>query len=427
MFVARNSVLYVLYGLAAVPLLLVGGAGFWLYNDIGGTARKFEDALLDAAGAQVPIEPAEFARLELPPKDQDAGAILDELDYEWSKLPADYRAELQQQIGTGIESPAPANMVADAQRFTRFIEQASARSDSVIQREWASSEGLIEPYYHSVTESARLAASYARTRAHNGDIRGAFRTLNSIRKVAKHISRDSGFDGMALHIILETQALTTAQEIALDNPSSLDDFAEFIKDQSNRPDLIRNLEGEAMRSIYVLMEPDSFQDRMFSGARLSIRNDSFQRAAAVRMIEFWCQAVTAIRPVAADPFQARLLYREQTDRFGKERTPSRLIASTIAEWNQAKLNLNAALDVRYKLAKASIPVLRSYHKAGEFPQAAKIDGDDPYGSGSFGYAKTKTGFRLSSVGRDHAPTTAKQENDDIVLIIENGRASHQGI
>lgn len=424
-FVAKRSVLYVLYGVAAVPLLLIVGAGAWLFNDISGTAGRLEDAMLDAAGAQVPVEPGDFARLELPPESKDAAPILAQLDAQWNKISTADRGNLQQALSE--KNPSP-DSLAQARQFTDLLERAASCPDSAIHRDWASSESLVEPYYHSLTESCRLASSYARLRADRGDTGRAFQILSAIRKVGKHVSRDSGFDGMALHIILETIALTAAEEIAFAHASAVDDYSRFVQDRSTKPDLVRNMEGEAMRSIYILSEPDSFKDRMFSGARLSIRDQSFQRASAVRMIEFWCRAITAIRPVADDPFQARKKYIEQTAISGRERTPSSLIAATIAEWNQAKLNLNAALEVRYALAQAAIPVFESAHRHGTPPAKLTLKVSDPYGDAPLQYRRTDGGFVLSSAGRGGKPATAGPPgNRSITLTFEDGRATNHGI
>jgi hypothetical protein len=424
----KRGVLIALYVIAGLPVVAVLGSGIWLYTDLYQTSDRFE-AEIKAGNAEIPTEPADFTRIS-PPSSQDATAEIEKAVTNWEKLSEQDRIATLTRVqlyAITPEAPHPTYVLAynSSIPLINSLRSAADRRDSAFTREWAGDSDLLEPHYHSLIQLARLYCSVALAEARAGSIRAAFDDLHRLRKIAKHYSRDGGLDSLAAHVKIETQALTAANEIAAlygKNPEVLRQFKVFINDRSTQPDLARSMEGEAMRCIYVLSQPDSFQDRMFAGTKLSIKNELFQRAAAVRMSEFWTEALALAKEFAPDPFTMSDSYATVSRAFNEQKSPSRLIPAAIARWNESRIALAGVLEARYALAQTAAEIYRTFHQKGQYPESLNETDSrtfDPYADSPFTYTKTSEGFKLYSIGTnrldDGGETKRTDPPQDIVL------------
>lgn len=437
MIFARRGVLIGLYTALAVPVVAVLGSAGWLYSDLYMTADRYEQVLADASTEQIPTEPAEFLRIDLPNKSDDAAPLLIELNKQWQAIDPDQRTKIQNHVRANAlpsetQDPETAEIVSLAQPFIKLYKRAANKPDSNIERDWASCESPFEPNYHTIIDVSRLTCSYAIGQARVGSPSEAFTTLNSVRKLGQHISRDSGVDGLALHSLLETMSLTAAEQIMFlygDRTEVVRQYDTFLEYRKTAPNVVRNLEGEAMRTIVVLSEPDSHKNRIFAGAKLSLRGETFQKAAAVRMTEFWMTAIGTVRAVYPDAIASNEAYQEAVLSFQDQKTPSRVVPSSIAEWNENRIRSAAALEVRYKMAKVVGKLLAQYHRAGKFPVALgelSISTSDPMTGDPFSYLIIEGGFQIfgrGSNGIDEDGLT----NGDIVLRLKDGVVSNEGV
>jgi hypothetical protein len=438
---AKRGVIISLYTAMAIPIVAVTGFGIWLYADLYSTADRYHSEIENGSSELVPVTPDDFRRLNADASDSATVPFLDAANT-WEKLDEDTRITTLSHLRLyatprEVIDPAYQQAFSKCEPFIRKLREAASKKDSNFERDWKGEGPLLEPHYHTTVQFGRMMGAYALVEARLGNFTAAFTDLHNIRKVAQHYSRDAGLDGLALHVNLETQALSAAEEIAFlygDKPGVLSKFDSFIANRKEtQPNLLRNIEGEAMRTIYVLGEPDSFKDRMFSGAELSIRNEKFQKAAAVRMFEFWQSAVSRIKAVDQDPVASQRAFEEAFNDFAKFRTPSRMIPVEIASWNTNRFNLAASLVARYALAEAAGKLCHVYHETGSFPTSlseAQTNAIDPFNDESLAYRKTDQGFILYSVGIDGIdqggdPNAATKS--DIILELNQGMISIDGV
>ncbi|MFM9872258.1 MAG: hypothetical protein ACKVQS_02190 [Fimbriimonadaceae bacterium] len=441
MIKAKRSVIISLYTAMAIPIVAVVSFGIWLYADLYSTSDRFHTEIENGSNEFIPVQPADFKRLNADSTDSATKPFL-EAATAWEKLDESDRIKTLSQLrlyATPREVIAPTYQQSyfKCEPLIRKLRTAASRKDSNFEREWTGEGELLEPHYHTTVQFGRMLSAYALVEARLGNYNAAFSDLKNIRKIAQHYSRDAGLDGLALHVNLETQALTAAEEIAFlygDKSGVLTKFDEFIESRkTTQPDLLRNVGGEAMRTVYVLSQPDSFKDRMFSGTELSLRNERFQKAAAVRMFDFWKSAVEKIKAVDQDPIASQRAFQEAFNDFSKFRSPSRMIPIEIASWNIRRLDLAASLEARYALAEAAGKLCRVYHETGQFPtslSAALSNALDPFNDDSLAYRKTEDGFILYSVGIDGIdsggdPNSAYQR--DIILELNQGTISIDGV
>lgn len=437
MVFARRGVLYGLYVVLAVPVLGVAASAGWLYSDIYLTAEKYEQVLDTVATNQIPTEPSEFTRIDLPNKSQDAFVALQSLDKKWQALSSEDRTQIQNHFRaystpTEMENGETASTVKANLSYLKLYSEAANKKDSNFARDWSSCEPPFEPNYHTIVEVSRLNCSYAIGLARTNSAQQAFATLHNTRKLAKHISRDSGLDGLALHSLLETMSLTAAEQIEFlygDRPEVNREFEKFINNRSTMPNVVRNLEGEAMRTIIVLSEPESYKNRIFAGAKLSLRGEVFQKAATVRMAEFWNSSIDSVRTVSPDAIASSEAFRESVEEFQREKSPSRLVPSSIAEWHEYRLRSVAALEVRYKLAGIVSKIFQQYHRTGKFPAGLSdlnIPLNDPMTGDPFNYTIIEGGFQLFGRGSNNLDDDGFN-NADIVLRLNNGVVANEGV
>lgn len=430
-----------LYVATAIPLCAVVASGIWLYSDLYSTSERFHSEIENGGSSLIPVEPTDFARLNTPAKNQDAAKPFLEVAQEWEKLSESHRISLLSELRNystprEVIKPIYEKSYKEAAPLVEKLRQVASKPDSRFERDWNGDTELLEPHYHTTIQFGRLLSAFALTEARLGNYSAAFADLDNLRKIALHISRDSGLDGLTTHVNLETQALNAAQEIAFlygNKPAVLNQYQAFINNRKSRPDLIRNVEGEAMRTIYVLSQPDSFQDRMFSGAKLSIKNQTFQKAAAVRMSEFWIDALDQMKGESTDPIASARSFTLFANQFNKERSPSRLVPAAIASWNTPRVNLAAALEARYALAKTAGSLYEFYHEHESFPDSLSELANrenDPFNGESFAYQKIGNGFKLYSVGSDlidHGGDVEKDQPRDIIVFLQDGIISTEGI
>jgi len=437
MMFARRGVLIGLYTALAVPVVAVLGSAGWLYSDLYMTADRYEQILADASTDQIPTEPAEFLRIDLPEKNNDAAPLINKLNERWQAIDADERTKIQNlfrayALPSETDDPETAGILRSTAPILELYRQAANKPDSNIERNWASCESLFEPNYHTIIDVSRLTCSNAIAQARVGSASQAFATLDLVRKLGQHISRDSGLDGLALHSLLETMSLTAAEQIMFlygDQADVVNQFNSFLENRKTAPNIVRNLEGEAMRTVVVLSEPDSHKNRIFAGAKLSLRGEVFQKAAAVRMTEFWMNAIGAVRAVYPDAIASNEAYQEAVANFQLQKTPSRMVPGSIAEWNEYRIRSAAALEVRYKLAKVSGKLFSQFHKTGAFPSGINelsMSTSDPMTGDPFNLAIIEGGFQIfgrGSNGLDEDGLT----NGDIVLRLKDGVVSNEGV
>ncbi|MBX3113800.1 MAG: hypothetical protein KF836_04470 [Fimbriimonadaceae bacterium] len=437
MIFARRGVLIGLYTALAVPVVAVLGSAGWLYSDLYMTADRYEQVLADASTEQIPTEPAEFLRIDLPNKSNDAAPLLIELNKQWQAIDVDERAKIQNHLRayalpSETQDSETAEIVLSAKPIIELYKRAANKSDSNIERDWASCESPFEPNYHTIIDVSRLTCSYAISQARVGTASEAFSTLDSIRKLGQHISRDSGLDGLALHSLLETMSLTASEQIMFlygDRAEIVSQYNTFIENRKTAPNVVRNLEGEAMRSIVVLSEPDSHKNRIFAGAKLSLRGEAFQKAAAVRMTEFWMGAIGTVRAVYPDTIASNEAYLEAVQRFQEQKTPSRIVPSAIAEWNEHRIRSAAALEVRYKLAKVAGKLFVQFHKSNQLPSSLgelSISTSDPMTGDPFNYVIIEGGFQIFGRGSNGIDEDG-ETNGDIILRLKDGVVSNEGV
>lgn len=407
----KRGIVIGIYVLTSIPILAVAGFGYWLYTDLYQTSAQFESKIEQGQGIEIPVTPSDFARFVELKKSDDATIPFLAVAKEWEALPESDRNLIVAQVrlfATSVEGndPKQAQAFVKAQPFLAKLRNVAACKDSHFERDWTGNTELIEPHYHTTIQFGRLlcAAALAEARINNTDT--AFQHLETLRKLAAHISRDAGLDGTVTHVNLETQALTAAQEILYRfgrRTNAYSKYQSFIANRKTQPNIIRNLEGEAMRTTYVLSQANSFKDRMFSGTKLSIKNETFQRAATVRMTEFWTNAIAEAEASYPDTIAIRDAYVETLSAFSGQRSPSRVIPSAIAEWNVDRINLAAALEVRYALAKPVGEVIAHFHLTGNFPKSLSeinFQDSDPYTRDVFIYQRMEKGFRIYSTGAD---------------------------
>lgn len=437
MIFARRGVLYGLYAALAVPVLAVAGSAAFLYSDIYMTADKFEAILNEASTDQIPTDPSEFVRLNLPERALDAAPVIQKLDKEWQSLSAEKRTEIQNQFRAyampgETDTGTTQQIVRSALPILDLYRKAATKTDSNIERDWNACVTLFEPNYHTIIEVSRLNCSYAIGKARTGSANDAYATLHLIRRLGQHISRDSGMDGLALHSLLETMSLTAAEQILFlhgDRPDIVRAYDSFIQNRETAPNVVRNLEGEAMRTIVVLSEPDSHKNRIFAGAKLSLRGEVFQKAAAVRMTEFWISSIGAVRAVYPDTIASSDAYRESVSSFLQHKSPSRMVPGSIAEWHQHRVQSAAALEVRYKLASVFKSLAIQYHKTGKLPNGL---GDvatsltDPMTGDPFSFAVIEGGIQLFGRGSNGINDDGTN-NADIVLRLSHGLITNEGV
>lgn len=442
MFKAKRGVIISLYTAMAIPVIAVASFGIWLYADLYSTADRYHSEIENGSSEHIPVQPADFKRLNADTSTDSATKPFLEAAQKWEKLDEETRIETLSHLRLyatprEVIDPTYQRAFSKCEPFIRKLREAANKKDSNFERDWKGEGELLEPHYHTTVQFGRMMSAYALVEARLGNFNAAFADLQNIRKIAQHYSRDSGLDGLALHVNLETQALSAAEEIAFlhgDKSGVMSKFEAFIASQKQtQPDLLRNVEGEAMRTVYVLSQPDSFKDRMFSGTQLSIRNQKFQKAAAVRMFEFWLLAAEKIKAVDQDPIASQRAFNEAFDEFARFRSPSRMIPVEIASWNIRRVDLAAALVARYSLAEAAGKLCRVYHTTGEFPSSlsdAQTNALDPFNDESLAYRKTETGFVLYSVGIDgidHGGETESSYKRDIILELNQGNISLDGV
>ena len=441
MFKARRGVIIGLYVATAIPLLAVVGSGIWLYADLYSTSERFHAEIENGGTSLIPLEPSDFSRLNAPAKKEDAAIPYIKVAKEWEEMEEDERVKILSELRLystprEVIHPAYEKSFKECAPFIEKLRAVASKPDSSFDRDWNGDTELLEPHYHTTIQFGRLMTAYALTEARLGNYATAFADINNLRKIALHISRDSGLDGLKTHVNLETQALNAAQEIAFlygDKSNVLEQYDTFVTNRKTRPDLIRNIEGEAMRTIFVLSQSDSFQDRMFSGTKLSIKNETFQHAAAVRMSEFWVSALEQLRAESSDPIACAEAFKVSAKQFANQRSPSRLIPGEIATWNIQRVNLAAALEGRYALAKTSGNLYAYYHREGKFPDSlSEIQHreTDPFNGDSLAYFKLGNGFKLYSVGSNLLDDGGDNESEnptDIIVVLQDGVIATEGI
>lgn len=438
----KRAVIAAIYVFAGVPLIAVVGFGGWLYADLYRTSEQFESKIEQGSGSDIPLNPTEFSRFIVLDPSQDASAKFVQVAEEWEKLPESERSFIISQIrlfATSVEGndPRQAQAYVKSQPYVQKLRDAAKLKDSQFSRDWTGDTELLEPHYHTTIQFGRLLTATALAEARLNKPEAAFATLNTLRKLSAHYSRDGGLDALVTHANLETQSISTAQEILFrfgKNSRALALYRSFIADRTTKPDLVRNMEGEAMRTIFVLSQADSFEDRMFSGTRLSLKNQTFQRAAAIRMSEFWTDAIAAAKSSSPDAVAMRDSYLETVSEFSRQRSPSRVIPSAIAEWNTERLNIAASLEVRYALAATVGDLLKNNQQTNDFPKSlAEINSRevDPYTRDPFKYQKTETGFVLYSTGSDRIDDGGEFADSgiatDIVVSFVDGKFMIAGV
>lgn len=425
----------------AIPIIAVVGFGIWLYADLYATSDRFQNEIENGGNNLIPVIPSDFKRLNADSNNSATKPFLDAAT-KWEKLDEDERSKALTHLRLyatprEVIDPAYQKAFAQCQPFVQKLRAAAAANDSNFEREWTGDGELLEPHYHTTVQFGRMMSAYALVEARLGNYNAAFQDLKNIRRIAQHYSRDAGLDGLALHVNLETQAISAAEEIIFlygEKSAVQSQFKEFIASRkATQPDLLRNVEGEAMRTVYVLSQPDSFKDRMFSGTELSLRNEKFQKAAAVRMYEFWQTAISNIKAVDQDPIASQRAFQEAFEEFSRFRSPSRMIPVEIASWNTRRLDLAAALVARYALAESAGNLCIVFHKTGEFPTSlsqAQSNALDPLNDEPLAYRKTESGFIIYSVGVDgidHGGDPESNSQRDIILELNQGAISIKGV
>ncbi|MBS1710507.1 MAG: hypothetical protein JSS71_02135 [Armatimonadetes bacterium] len=435
MITPKKSVLVMVYAVAIVPLVAVVGGSVWLYSDLYATGERFGQAVENGSSDLVPTEPQAFERSDPPEPGQDAAVLFEKAAAEWEQFPEEERTRLVAESRLyALPGDKPdgrfGESFAKCRPFVQSLGQAASLSDSRFQRQWSGDTELLEPHYHTTIQFGRLMTAFALADARDGRFDQAFNRLGQLRRIGWHISRDSGLDGLVTHVNLETQALAAAVEIAFnygDRPGTIDRYRAFLAERGTRPDLFRNMQGEAMRTIHVLSRPDSFNDRMFSGSRLSINNPMFQRAAAVRMAEFWSSALESSQEDGNDPFASADSYRSAVRDFARLKSPSRIVPLAIADWNLARVGLAASLEARYLLASALAGALEGSHGTASLPESlGTIRELDPYTGEALAYSKTAEGCAIWCAGSDRRMGSGSGDPADVSLSIAGGTASFEG-
>ncbi|MCA0360354.1 MAG: hypothetical protein LCH41_04805 [Armatimonadetes bacterium] len=438
MFKSRQALMVTLYTGMALPTLFVFGSGAWLYNDLYAVSANIESLRSQAEDEEIATEPAAFGRLSSGSPESDGSRQFVALHSAWVAIPESTRKAWQQKTrdlvtGAGQEETAVLN---DIEPFRARFMQVAQSPDCNLVRDWENAEGIVDPYYGSAIELSRLMINYAGYLGRRGKASEAFRTLGKVRRFAQLYARDGGMDAISAHLFIESITLSMGQELVLIsnfNPTVIGEFKKFATDRSSSPNLMRATEGEAMRTIFTLSQEESYDERVFAGAKLTLKGKVFQQAAEARMIEFWVDAIPALRAANPDPFEMKAAYREALTRLDSKRTPSHLIPAAIAHWYEHKFSASVALDVRYQLALISAELFRYRGEHGAFPDglnAVQAPTSDPLGDGSFGYRKTEEGFVLYSVGNDGVDDDGTSRSDtgerDIVLEVTKTRVLNEG-
>lgn len=436
MVIPKRSVVLFFYAVATVPLAVVLGGSVWLCNDLYGASDRFGQVVENGTSGLVPTDPDSFMRDDAPTGSGDAAPAFTKLAEKWEEIPTDARTKLVADVrlySMPGDNPRDgfAAAVSKCQPYIEGLNRAAQFPDSRFEREWTGQSDLIEPHYHTTIQFGRLMGSLALADAREGRIDKAFTQLHRLRQIGQHLSRDSGLDGLVTHVNLETLALSAAVEIAMSyggRDGVIAAYESFLTDRSTRPDAIRNLQGEAMRSVYVLSRAESFDDRMFNGSKLSMRNTVFQRAAAVRMVEFWTNALELAQETGGDPLAVADSYLTADREFAHQRSPSRMIPQAVANWNGPRIEMAASLEARYALSQAISPLLRSFHESGGFPSEIESPlGLDPYTGNALAYTKTEKGIAIWCTGIDRIQGSGVGDSRDVSLKIEDGIAFFEGL
>lgn len=438
MFKSRQALMVTLYTGMALPTLFVFGSGAWLYNDLYAVSANIESLRSQAENEEIATEPAAFGRLASGSPESDASRQFMALHAAWVAVPESTRKIWQQKTRDLVTGAGEENtqILAETEPFRERFMQIAQAPDCNLVRDWENAEGVVDPYYGSAIELSRLMINYAGYQGRRGNSADAFRTLNKVRRFAQMYAQDGGMDAVSAHMLIESIAISMGQELVLIsdyNPAVISEFKRFAADRETRPNMLRATEGEAMRTIFTLSQAESYDERVFAGAKLTLKGKVFQQAAEARMIEFWVDAIPALRAANPDPFEMKDEYRSALTRLDNKRTPSHLIPAAIAHWYQHKFEAAVALDVRYQLAQISAELFRYRSSEGAYPDGlndvvASIS--DPLGDGSLGYRRTDEGFVLYSVGNDGVDDEGTSRSDtgerDIVLEVTKTRVVNEG-
>lgn len=436
---ARRGLLTGIYVLLAVPAVAIVAFTCWLYQDVYLAAQTLETQREAAAQNDVPTTSEEFARFSRSPASQDAAPILVRLAKDWQDKPEVLRASLVADL-RDLATPAGAHPAEDKSPLERTaavvvtVRKIAAFPDCVLPREWHAETLKTEPHYHAIVQIGRLVAARSVALARLGQTDTAFQDLDALRILGRHYARDGALDALGVHVLLENLALLAAVEAAVysPDPNAPQRLRDFAADRSTQPDLLRAVQGEAVRSVSLLADPKSYDGRTYAGHSLRFGSPVIQRATAARMVEFWARAVPDVRGQTPDPIASRNAYAEAVKAFTSQRSPSRIVPSAVAAWFQNRVDAAATLETRYRLALAAADILAYQRQNNRLPARAndtKANLKDPCSGGSLAYEKTIDGFRVYSVGLDGKDNAGKprcSEGADTVLAITAKRVSLEG-
>ncbi|MDK3161131.1 hypothetical protein QPK87_31915 [Kamptonema cortianum] len=383
-------------------LLMASGAGFYL-TDIYLPGARLQSELDRARAANVAVTPEEFLPDSLGDGVSEIGDQLKPLAEIWKKLDGEKQMELQEAIyelstPEGRDASGRVEEIHLAKRIVEQWLQLSAKSEFGLKRDWVGKETILEPHYHAVASTARLAGNYAIVQANHGHYKFAFDILNATRKNGATYARHGGLDALALHVSMETQALESAENILLShgkNAVVMNLYKSWIADDKHFPQLVAACEGEAMRSIFILSHPDNYRSQKLYGSRIFLRGNALRVAAATRISAFWREYLPAARKNQGDVYSIRDEFATHLSEFTKRKSPSKMLPASLLTWCGERIEAAAALRARYELAHG-FAIVHSYRNAhGKLPDSVsdfKGLPQDPYSGETIKYARQEGGI-----------------------------------
>ena len=431
----KKGVLWGLYAAAIVPLVGVIASAAWLYDDIYVTAGRFTDIERAATSEGVNLDADAF--LADTGQGSDGWPAMEKLEAQWLETPPKRQEAVIASL-RNLATPFGNDSAADlaAYSFAKpLVDRYVSISHSArlhVPRDWSSAQTSEEGHARPQIQLGRLVSAFAAAEARQGSVSASFQSLRAVIKIGALFAHQGGIDALSAQVLMESMALTEAARIlvTLDTPEANRQYRRFVDDRPGRPDVLSALEGEACRSVAVLTNPGSFDGSSFSGARLSASLNALQRASAVRMAEFWTGALSEAHSTAGDPIELAKIYSSSTNMLVGRKSASSVMVATIARWHQHRIELAAALEVKWQLAGLLGRIHKPRKAWPDFLDAPGGHIKDPFGEGSLEYVQLKDGFKVYSIGKDQDDNGGVGRPNgrgcDIVLAVEGDTVTLEG-
>lgn len=431
----KKGVLWGLYAAAGIPLLAVLASAGWLYNDVYATAGKFSQLSQFGSSEGVSLDAETF--LSDTGSGSDGWPAMESLQEDFQRLTSDEQEAMIASLRR-LATPFGNDSAADFQAFAKaeaLVTRYTAVSKSghfAVPRDWSTPVTSEERFLRPQIQLGRLATAFASAQSRQGSLQGAFNTLEAVRANAAKYAAGGGIGALSGQTLLGTMALTDAATIALTagSPEAKARFQAFVKDQTNDPQVLVSMHGEACRTVAVFSNSESFDGSVFAGAKMTASLDALQKASAVRMAEFWVATLSDAQSSTNDAIELSKVYRKSIESFVGNKSASSVLPATVARWHEHRLELAAALEVKLKLAA----ILGEMYQPGkawpDFLDVKKADLHDPYSESAFEFSSTPNGFKIYSLGKDGKDNGGNgrptPQGCDIVLTVDGDTVTIEG-